>query len=124
VEQGLAVTKERTNSGRVVYSPARDPNDRNLVMAPCFQVDRYSLATGNEQVLTRHMPPSSVNIVVALAGRGAVRVQPHEAVEFERGQAVVVPAASNSFAVRAATRLDYLRMCLPQEKTGQPKTSF
>jgi mannose-6-phosphate isomerase len=124
VEQGLAVTKERTRSGKVVLSPGRDPNDRNLVTSPCFQVDRYVLAPGNEQVLTRHMPPSSVQIVVALAGKGTVRVHPHQAVEFERGQAVVVPAAHNSFSVRAVGKLEYLRMCLPQEKAEHPKTSF
>ena len=124
VEQGLAVTKERTRSGKVQHSPGRDPNDRNLVTSPCFQVDRYALAPGNEQVITRHMPPTSVQIVVALAGKGAVRVHPHEAVEFERGQAVVIPAVNNSFSVRAAGKLEYLRMCLPQEKAEHPKTSF
>jgi hypothetical protein len=51
-------------------------------------------------------------------------VAQHEAVEFERGEAVVIPALHNSFSVRAAGKLEYLRMCLPQEKAGHPRTSF
>jgi mannose-6-phosphate isomerase len=126
VEQGLAAVKERTGAGKVVRTQdrSRDPNDHNLITSPCFQVDLYRAAEGNEQIITRHLPPSSAQVLVALAGRGAVKATAHEPVEFERGQAVVIPAAVNHFSVRAATAMEYLRMSLPQEKVPEPRTSF
>ena len=124
IEEGLKVAKEKTRAGKVVQRRdlSRDPNDKSLIKSPCFQVDLYKAPAGNEQILTRYLPPSSVQVLVAIAGAASVRATGCEPVEFSRGEAVVIPASCDHFAVRAKEELEYLRMSLPQEKTSHPET--
>src|SRR5207253_2790977 len=70
VEQGLAATKEKTGSGKVV--PSGQNGNLNLVTSPCFVVHRRQLKQNKEQIVTRHMPPSSVQIVVGLKGNASI----------------------------------------------------
>ena len=127
VEQGLAAVKEKTNAGKVVR-PADHPESKdgnlNLVTSPCFVVNKRRLPEGKEHLITRHMPPSSVQIVVSLEGSGMVAVKGNEPVGFTAGEAVVVPAAYKNFSVRPATQIEYLHIALPQdgEEAEHPQT--
>jgi hypothetical protein len=51
-----------------------------------------------------------------------VVVKGAEPVRFEKGEAVVVPAAIEQFAVRSAGQLEYMLMRLPQGETAHPET--
>lgn len=125
IQQGLAAVKEKTHAGKVVrngFTPEGNDWGVRLINAPCFEVSKSSLREGREQVVTRHMPPSSTHVVVALEGSGTVVVKGAEPVRFVKGEAVVVPAAIEQFAVRSAGQLEYMLMRLPQGETTHPET--
>lgn len=120
VAQGLAATKEKTLAGKV----ARNGSHSTLLESPYFVIKKHSLAEGKEHVITRHMPPTSVQLLVALEGCGAVSVQGHEPVTFARGQAVAVPAGIRNFAVRPQWQLEYMHISLPQGQVDPPVTKL
>ena len=127
VEQGLAAMKEKTHAGRVVR-PADHPESKdgnlNLVTSPCFVVNKRHLPAGKEHLITRHMPPSSVQIVVGLEGSGAVALKGGEPILFSAGEAVVVPATFKQFSVQPGPQIEYLHISLPQDgdEVGHPQT--
>jgi len=123
VEHGLAASKEKTHSGKVKKPATSSSADAALVTSPYFVVRRYELRIGKEQLLTRHMPPTSVRVVVALKGRGLVRALGQEAA-FAQGEAVVIPASAEKFSIRPQQDLEYLEMDLPQEPTPHPQTTL
>lgn len=127
IQQGLAAMKEKTHAGKVVrngFTPEGNDWGVRLINAPCFEVSKSSLRAGQEQVVTRHMPPSSAHVLVALDGNGSVVVKGADPVTFQKGQAVVVPAAIEQFAVRTAGPLEYMLMRLPQGETPHPETTL
>jgi hypothetical protein len=65
-----------------------------------------------------------VQVLVALGGCGVVATKGAEPVAFSRGQAVVIPAALEKFAVRSEGQLEYMLMRLPQGATPHPETSI
>lgn len=127
IEQGLAVMKEKTNAGRVVR-PVDHPEPKdgnwNLVSSPCFVVNKRALLVGKEHVITRHMPPSSVQILVGLLGFGAALVKGSEPVSFSAGEAIVMPAEFSQFSVRPQTDFEYLHISLPQDEVAHPQTTL
>jgi mannose-6-phosphate isomerase len=127
VEQGLAVMKENTNAGKV-QRPADHPESKdgnqNLVTSPCFVVNGRRLQAGKEHLITRHMPPSSVQILVGLAGAGSVAVKGCEPVSFSAGEAAVVPAEVAQFSVRPQQNFEYLHVSLPQDEVAHPQTTL
>ena len=112
--------KEKNFSGKIV--PSGTNGNMNLVTAPWFVVNRRTLAEGKEHLITRHMPPYSVQIVVGLEGGGWVLAQDREPVAFSRGQVVVVPATLNNFRVRPEKNLEYLHVTLPQDEVKVPRS--
>lgn len=127
VEQGLEALKERTHAGKVSrngFTPEGNDWATRLINSPCFEVSKSNLREGQEQVITRHMPPSSVQVLVALDGCGAVNAKGTDPVIFNRGQAVVVPAVIEQFAVRPQGKLEYMLMRLPQAETPHPETKI
>ncbi|MCI0347927.1 MAG: class I mannose-6-phosphate isomerase [Acidobacteriales bacterium] len=126
VQKGLAVMKENTHAGKVVrngFTPEGNDWGMRLINSPCFEVSKSRLHAGQEQVITRHLPPSSVQVLVALDGCGTVGVKGLEPVTFSRGQAIVVPAALEKFAVSSQQQLEYMLMRLPQGETEHPETT-
>jgi mannose-6-phosphate isomerase len=127
IQQGLAVLKEKTRAGRVLrngFTPEGNDWAVRLINSPCFEVSKASLREGQEQVITRHMPPSSVQVLVALSGCGSVVTKGMDPVTFNKGQAVVVPAALEKFSVRPQWQLEYMLMRLPQGETPHPETTI
>src|SRR5256714_206005 len=104
VEQALAASKEKTGSGKVV--PSGQNGNLNLVSSPCFVVHRRQLKRDKEQIVTRHMPPSSVQIAVGLKGKANISANGQSA-ELSPGEAVVVPASATQFSIRPEADLDY-----------------
>src|SRR5438067_7217313 len=119
IEQGLAATKEKTGSGKVV--PSGQNGNLNLVTSPCFVVHRRQLKQRKEQIVTRHMPPSSVQIVVGLKGNASISANGQSA-ELLAGEAVAIPASATQFSIRPQADLDYVHVALPQDKVPHPQT--
>jgi mannose-6-phosphate isomerase len=127
VRQGLAAVKEQTHAGRVLrngFTPEGNDWGVRLINSPCFEVSKSGLRAGQEQVITRHLPPSSVQVLLAIYGAGLVMAKGMDPVTFSKGQAVVVPAKFDKFAVRPEPELEYMLMRLPQGETAHPETSI
>jgi mannose-6-phosphate isomerase len=125
IEHGLAATKEKTHAGKVqpqFSHPTAADGNVNLITSPCFVVNKRALPDGKEHVITRHMPPTSVQILVGLSGGGAVHARGAEPVRFHAGEAVVVPAVIREFSVRPKERMEYLHISLPHDAAEHPKT--
>jgi mannose-6-phosphate isomerase len=125
IERGLAAMKEKTHAGKVSrngFTPEGHDWAVRLINSPCFEVSKAGLHEGQEQVITRHLPPTSVQVLVALDGCGTVTSKGSEPVTFNKGQAVVVPATIERFSVRPQWQLEYMLMRLPQGETLHPET--
>jgi mannose-6-phosphate isomerase len=127
LRDGMAAVKEKVGSGKVVRpAPAPVGGGKNrlapLVAAPYFVVDMFEvkeplrLSTRNGSVKT------SVQILVAVEGCGAVEAAGMEPVTLAKGDAVVVPACMGSFAVRPQWTLEFLRAYVPGTPLPEPET--
>lgn len=120
--KGLDAAKEKTHSGKVARVGAN--GNLNLITAPCFVVNKRTLPHAKEHLITRHMPPSSAQILVGLDGSATVLAKGCEPVQFSRGEAVIVPAVINNFGVRPLEHAEYLHIALPQDAVKHPQTSL
>jgi mannose-6-phosphate isomerase len=130
VREGLAATKEKTGAGKVVRAEnapagglqlapgnARTP----LVASPCFVVEKLVV----QQPQEFHPPQgkTSAQIFVGLEGCGVVEAA-GEAISFNRGECVVIPAALPEFTVRPQWTLECLRMMVPGGSVPAPETGI
>ena len=120
LSEALDVMKEKTRSGKIPSSG--DNGNVNLITAPYFVVNKRVVTENKEHLITRHLPPYSVQILVALEGSGVVLAAGKPPVSFSRGEAVVVPAVINNFRVRPQQKLEYLHVTLPQDEVKEPKS--
>ncbi len=112
VKQGLRVMKERTAAGRsrsTLVNSGAAPHVE-LVTSPCFKVERYNVT---EPITFQVADDKSVQIVVAIEGGGVCEARAGSAIAFTRGEAVVIPAATDEFTIRAQWQLECLRMFVP-----------
>lgn len=118
LEQGLRAMRESTGAGKV---PVRSVNGHDvLVESPCFVVERYRA----EQVKQFAGRPSSARVLVAVNGCGVVESEGSQPVSFNRGEAVIIPAAVREFTVRPQWELEFLLMRVPDEKLPVPQTTL
>jgi mannose-6-phosphate isomerase len=120
LSEAFDVIKEKTFAGKI--PPSGSNGNLNLITSSCFVVNKRTLPETKEHLITRHMPPYSVQIVVALEGSGLVLAKDKDPVPFSRGEVVVVPASINNFRVRPQQNLEYLHICLPQEEVKVPQS--
>ena len=120
LREALDVMKEKTRAGKI--APSGSKGNFNLITAPYFVVNKRILTENKEHLITRHLPPYSVQILVALEGSGSVLAKDKAPVSFSRGDAVVVPAVINNFRVRPGKKLEYLHVSLPQDEVQEPKS--
>jgi mannose-6-phosphate isomerase len=116
VAEGLAATKLQTNAGKVTRKDGDVPE--LLVRSPYFQVERIRL----QGPLHAEVSPASPQIVVAIDGAGVVESQGMEPISFATGEAVVIPAALHSYAVRPQWELEIVRISLPSGAVAEPET--
>jgi mannose-6-phosphate isomerase len=117
IEQGLAVTKERTRAGKVERA-SNDDHLARLVASPSFVVHKHR---GKSHVWDMETG-ESVQIVVAIEGGGALRVENDEPVNFSAGDAVVVPGSIARFQVKPELEIEFLTMCVPRGQVSEPVT--
>ena len=127
LKDGMAAVKEKVASGKV-ERPASGPGrgikncHELLVAAPYFVVDRFEAKEAFELSTLDDSGKSSAHILVATEGCGVIEVTGAEPVTFAKGDAVVIPAALESFRVRPQWTLEFLRAYVPGQTLPEPKT--
>ena len=127
LRDGMAAVKERVGSGKVVRpAPAAMRGGKNrhapLVAAPYFVVDMFEAKDPLELATRDGSGKSSVQILVAVEGCGVIEAAGMEPVTLAKGDAVVVPAAVEKFAVRPQWNLEFLRAYVPGKTLPEPET--
>lgn len=127
LKQGLAAVKEKVASGKVIRPvPTAMNGVKNryapLVAAPYFVVDMFETKDALELSTRDDSGRSSVQILVALEGCGAVESDGMEPVTLAKGDAVVIPACIEGFEIRPQWTLEFLRAQVPGEPLPEPET--
>jgi mannose-6-phosphate isomerase len=124
IEQGLRATREQTHAGKVPPGQAFSDSgklQRNLLSSPCFVVDNFALKQPWQFQRPRHARRSAW-CLVATRGCGVVEHEGGAPVTFAAGEAVIIPAAVNSFVLKPQWELEFLCSSLPAEQVAQPRT--
>jgi len=127
LKDGMAAVRENAKSGKVIRpAPVQMRGTRNryapLVAAPYFVVDMFEAKDPLELATLDGSGKSSVQILVAVDGCGAVESPGVDPVTFAKGDAVVVPACVQHFNVRPQWSLEFLRAFVPSSVTAEPET--
>ena len=131
LERGLAAVKEHTDSGKVIR-PApvsiRGGKSRqsSMIAASYFTVDLFELKEPQEFSTVEfgkdNSGKTSVQILVAVEGCGVVEAQGRDKLTLAKGDAVVIPAALQSFTVRPQWQLEFLKASVPGGTVAEPAT--
>jgi mannose-6-phosphate isomerase len=127
LKDGMAAVKEKVGSGKVVRpAPEQLRNSKNrreaLVAAPYFVVDRFEAKDSLEFSTRDDSEKSSVQILVAVEGCGAIEARGMDAVTLAKGDALVVPAGVDNFRVLPQWSLEFLRAYVPGNRLPEPET--
>lgn len=127
LEHGLAAVKEDVKSGKVLRPATVETSNRKnryspLIRAPYFAVERFEIKAPLSLETRDEGNKSSVQILVAVEGCGAVEVAGGEAVTLAKGDAVVIPACLQKFGVRPQWTLEFLRAYVPGHAYPEPET--
>lgn len=127
LEHGLAAVKENVRSGKVVPSEKASGNgssnqQEKLIAAPYFVVDRFEAKEPLDFSVRDSSGRSSVQILVAVEGCGAVESAGAESVTLAKGDAVVIPASCGKFSVRPQWTLEFLKAYVPGVPLPEPET--
>lgn len=124
LQDGLRVIKERVASGKVrPQTPLRLDGNGNrvqpLIASEYFTVQKFDL--NSQQIFPALEGKSSAQILVATEGAGTLSAPGSEPVEFNKGDAVVVPASIHEFSVQPRAKLQFLSSYVPGIAVAQPE---
>jgi len=127
LKDGMAAVKEKVGSGKVVrQAPAQIAGGKNrlapLVAAPYFVVDMFEVKEPLELSTRNGSDRTSAQILVAIEGCGAIEAAGIDPVTLAKGDAVVIPACLNEFAVSPQWTLEFLRAYVPGKALPEPET--
>jgi mannose-6-phosphate isomerase len=127
LKDGMAAVKEKAKSGKVLRSAPTETAGGKirfspLVAAPYFTVEMFEAKDSLHLKTRDNSNKSSVNILVAVEGCGVIDVPGAEAVTLAKGDAVIIPACADGFAVRPQWTLEFLRAYVPGETYPEPET--
>jgi mannose-6-phosphate isomerase len=131
LERGLAAVKEHVASGKVIRPVpvsihGGKSRQSSMIAAPYFTVDLFELKEphvfSTAESGTNDARKTSVQILVAIEGCGAVEVQGRDPVTLAKGDAIVVPAAVQSFMVRPQWAVEFLKARVPSGTVPEPAT--
>lgn len=108
IAAGMAAMKETTSAGKV-RSRARDGGWWELISSPCFRVESVPLRNGRGQT---ERTGGAAQILVAVEGSGMLECA-GVSLNFNKGEAVVVPASVGEFSVKGQWQADVVRACVP-----------
>ncbi len=125
LKHGLAAVKEQVASGKVAQREKAPHNGgstrEGLIAAPYFVVDHFEARQPLEFSVHDSSGRSSVQILVAIEGCGAIEAPGSESVTLAKGDAVVIPASSEKFIVRPQWTLDFLKAYVPGAPLPEPQ---
>jgi len=126
LKDGLAAVKEKVNSGKVVRPAPEQISSKNrrapLVAAPHFAVEMYEARDPIQLAPRDDSGKSSVQILVAVEGCAVIEAPGFEPVTLTKGDAVVIPAATERFCVRPQWAVEFLRAYVPGKLLPEPET--
>ncbi len=127
LKEGLAAVKLQVASGKVVRpAPVQIGGSRNrqasLIAAPYFVVDMFETKDLQEFSTRDDSGKRSAQILVAVEGCGVVESAGAGPVTMAKGDAVVVPASVEDFAVRPQWTLEFLKARVPGKVLPEPET--
>jgi len=126
LKDGLAAVKEKVNSGKVVRPAPEQISSKNrrapLVAAPHFAVEMYEARDPIQLAPRDDSGKSSVQILVAVEGCAVIEAPGFEPVTLTKGDAVVIPAATERFGVRPQWAVEFLRAYVPGKLLPEPET--
>jgi len=127
LKDGMAAVKEKVRSGKVVRPAPRQigggkNRQERLIAAPYFVVDMFEAKEKLSLVTHDDSGRSSVQILVAVEGCGAIEAPGMEPVTLAKGDAVVVPACVGNFDVRPQWTVEFLRAYVPGKVLPEPET--
>lgn len=129
LKDGLAAVKDKVNSGKVLRpapteSATRKSRYAPLVAAPYFAVEMFETRESLHLATRDDSGKHSVQILVAVEGCGVIEVPGGEPITLAKGDAVVIPACLEKFAVRPQWNLELLRAYVPGKQYPEPETRF
>jgi len=92
------------------------------VAAPYFAVEMFETKEQLHLATRDDSGKHSVQILVAVEGCGVIEVPGGEAITLAKGDAVVIPACLEKFAVRPQWNLELLRAYVPGKQYPEPET--
>ncbi len=127
LKDGMAAVKEKVKSGKVVRPAATESTTGKsryspLVDAPYFAVEMFETRERLRLFTRDDSGKSSVQILVATEGCGVIEVSGFDTVTLAKGDAVVIPACLEEFAVRPQWTLEFLRAYVPGKAYPEPET--
>jgi len=127
LKDGIAAVKLKVGSGKVLRpAPEAIHNTKNrrapLVAAPYFVVDMFEMKSAYELSTRDDSGHSSAQILVAVEGCGVVEARGGDPVTLAKGDAVVIPASVEKFAVRPQWTIEFLRARVPGTTLPEPET--
>ena len=127
LKDGLAAVREKVKSGKVVRPAPQQMSDSGnrhapMIAAPYFVVDMFEAKERLELATCDDSGRSSVQILVAVEGCGAIEALGMEPVTLAKGDAVVVPACVGNFSVRPQWAVEILRAYVPGKALSEPET--
>jgi mannose-6-phosphate isomerase len=127
LKDGIAAVKEKVKSGKVVRpAPTESATGKNrrspLVTAPYFAVEIFESKEPLRLMTRDDSDKHSVQILVAVEGCGAIEIPGADAVTLAKGDAVIIPACLEEFAVRPQWTLEFLRAYVPGKAYPEPET--
>jgi len=127
LERGLVSVKERTAAGKVIRpAPVSIHGDKSrrssMIAAPYFTVDLFELKEPHVFSTADNSGKTSAQILVAVEGCGVVEAQGRDPVTLAKGDAVVIPAAVQDFAVRPQWAVEFLKASVPSGTVPEPAT--
>lgn len=127
LKHGLRVTKERVHSGKVARLQQVDISSGSgqncylpLIGAPYFVVERFDLRESAFLMTRDDSDKSSVQIIVSVEGTASLETSGTEAIRFEKGDAVVVPACIHDFNIRPREKVSFIRAYVPGQHLPEP----
>jgi mannose-6-phosphate isomerase len=127
LKEGLAVVKEKVASGKVIRPAPSKLNGGNnllapLIAAPYFQVEMYALKDLLTLSTNAGGGKRSTQILVAVEGCAMIEAPGCAPVTMAKGDAVVVPACVEEFAVRPQWSVEFLKSSVPGVSLPEPET--
>lgn len=127
LKDGIAAVKEMVKSGKVIRpAPSESASGRirysPLVAAPYFAVEMFETKERIDLATRDNSDKHSVQILVAVEGCGVIEAPGMDSVTLAKGDAVVIPACLEEYAVRPQWNLEVLRAYVPGKTYPEPET--